>query len=215
MKILLDFLPIVLFFATFKYAESHKDWAASFASDHLGFLVSGGKVGPEEAPVLLATLVVILATLAQVIFLKLRGRKVDLMLWVSLVLVVTMGGIPIWLNNATFIKWKPSVRYWIMGLVLFVSQTFMHKNLLRSMMGDQLTLPEAVWKRINLWWVLFFMGMGFLNLFVVYNFSTSTWASFKVFGTTGLILVFTLAQGLYLNPYLSGPSANPNDEAQP
>ncbi len=88
MKILFDFLPIILFFATFKYAEGHKEWAAAFASSQLGFLVSGGVVGPEEAPVLLATVVVIVASLAQVAWLKSRGKKVDTMLWVSLVLVV-------------------------------------------------------------------------------------------------------------------------------
>jgi intracellular septation protein len=84
MKLLLDFLPILLFFATFKYAEGHKDWAAAFATEHFGFMVSGGVVGQAEAPVLLATVVVIAATLAQVAWLKAASPKVDLMLWVSL-----------------------------------------------------------------------------------------------------------------------------------
>src|SRR5690606_34125881 len=104
MKLLFDFLPIILFFTTFKVAEGRKDWAAQFASDQFGFMVSGGVVGPNEAPVLLATVVVILATLAQVGWIIARGRKVDTMLWVSLGLVTVFGGATIWFHNETFIK---------------------------------------------------------------------------------------------------------------
>ena len=91
MKILLDFLPLALFFGMFKYAEGHREWAASFATAHLGFMVSGGVIGTEEAPVMLATVVVMLATLLQVLFLKLTRQKVDAILWVSLALVVVLG----------------------------------------------------------------------------------------------------------------------------
>ena len=91
MKILLDFLPLILFFIVFKGAEGHAEAAAAFSTEHFGFLVSGGVVGAQEAPVLLATLVVMMATLAQAAILKLRGKKIDLMLWISLVLVVTPG----------------------------------------------------------------------------------------------------------------------------
>ena len=104
LKLLADFLPIILFFAAFKYAGSDKDAAAAFASEHFGFLVSGGAVGSGEAPVLLATVVVIVATLAQVLVMKLRGKKIDTMLWVSLVLVVVLGGLTIWFHSETFIK---------------------------------------------------------------------------------------------------------------
>jgi intracellular septation protein len=204
MKLLLDFLPLILFFATFRYADKNADWAAAFASEHFGFLVSGGAVGPKEAPVLLATVVVILATLAQVAWLKLRGRKIDLMLWVSLGLVVTLGGLTVWFHNETFIKWKPSGLYWTLGLVLWTSQ--FGKNLLRSLLGAQIELPDQVWRRLNLAWVLFFGVMGLLNLWVAYHFDTPTWVNFKVFGTTGLMLVFFVAQGLYLGRYL------PDDE---
>lgn len=202
MKLLFDFLPIVLFFATFRYAEGQKDWAAQFASDHFGFLVSGGIVGPNEAPVLLATLVVIAATTLQVLFLLMRGKKVDTMLWVSLAIVVTLGGATVWFHSETFIKWKPSVLYWFMGVSLWVSQVLFGKNLLRAMIGQQLELPDAVWQRLNAAWVAFFGLMGVLNLYVVFNFSTSAWVSFKLFGFTGLMLAFMVAQGFYLSRYL-------------
>jgi intracellular septation protein len=202
MKLLLDFLPLVLFFATFRYTDGNREAAAAFANEHLGFLMAGSTVGPEQAPVLLSTIVVILATLGQVALLKLRGRKVDLMLWVSFTLVVVLGGLTIYFNNETFIKWKPSGVYWTLGLVFWASQALFGKNLLKALIGRQLELPDLVWRRINLAWVLFFGFMGLLNLWVVYHYSTSTWVNFKVFGTTGLMFVFFLGQGLYLNKYL-------------
>lgn len=202
MKLLFDFLPIILFFATFKVAEGHRDWAAQFASDQFGFMVSGGVVGPNEAPVLLATVVVILATLAQVGWIIARGRKVDTMLWVSLGLVTVFGGATIWFHNETFIKWKPSVLYWVMGMTFWLSQLIFRKNLLRALIGEQLTLPAGVWQRLNFMWVAFFAFMGLLNLYVAYSFSTDTWVNFKLFGGIGLMLVFTVAQGLYISRHV-------------
>jgi intracellular septation protein len=202
MKILFDFLPVILFFGMFKYAESHVDWAARFATDHLGFVVSGGVVGTEEAPVLLATVVVILATTLQIAYMLARRRRVDMMLWITFVLVVVLGGATIWFHNATFIKWKPSVLYWAMGLSFWVSQTIFHKNLLQTLIGQQLDLPGKVWQRLNFAWIAFFGLMGLLNLYVAYSYSTSVWASFKAFGATGLMLVFMLAQGIYMSRHL-------------
>ena len=202
MKLLLDFLPILLFFATFKYAEGHKDWSAGFATEHLGFLVAGGQVGSTEAPVMLATVVVVLASLLQVSWLKARGKQVDLMLWISLALVVVLGGLTVWLHSETFIKWKPTGLYWAMALSFLVSQWLFGRNLLKLMLGQQLQLPEPVWLRLSLAWVGFFVGMGLLNLWVAFNFSTDTWVNFKLFGGIGLMLLFTLAQGLYIGRHL-------------
>jgi intracellular septation protein len=209
MKLLFDFLPILLFFGAFKYAEGQKDWAAQFATEHLGFVVSGGIVGPNEAPVLLATVVVIVATLAQIGWLVARGRKVDMMLWVSLGLVVVLGGATIWFHSETFIKWKPSVLYWVMGLGFWISRAVFRKNLLQTLMGEQLQLPAAVWQRLNFAWIAFFGLMGLVNIYVAYTFSTATWVNFKLFGGIGLMLLFTLAQGLYLSRYLQA-----DDEAR-
>ena len=202
MKLLLDFLPLILFFIAFKGAEGSPDAAAAFATQHFGFLVQGGVVGPQEAPVLLATVVVMVATLAQAAILKARGKKIDLMLWISLALVVVLGGATIWFHNETFIKWKPTGLYWAMALTLWISQAAFGKNLIQSMLGAELALPDLIWLKLNRAWVLFFAAMGVVNLYVAYNFSTSAWANFKVFGVTGLIVLFTLAQGLYLGKHL-------------
>ena len=202
MKLLFDFLPIALFFGMFKYADGHKDWAAATATDWLGFMVSGGVVGQAEAPVLLATVVVIVATLLQIIWIKARGRKVDTMLWVSLGLVTILGSATIYFHSENFIKWKPTVLYWVMGGSLLVGQLVFKKNGIKSLMGAQMTLPDAVWRTVNFSWVAFFTVMGFINLWVAFNFSTSTWVNFKLFGGMGLMLVFVLAQALLLNKHI-------------
>jgi len=202
MKILLDFLPILLFFGTFKFAERDAQAAADFATRHFGFLVSGGVVGPKEGPVLLATLVVIVATLAQIAFMLARGKKIDLMLWISLALVTVLGGATVWFHNETFIKWKPSVLYWAMAMSFWISQVLFRKNLLHTLMGEQLELPPVVWQRLNRAWMAFFGSMGILNLYVAYSYATDIWVNFKLFGSLGLMLLFTLAQGIYISRHI-------------
>lgn len=206
MKILFDFLPILLFFGMFKYAESQRDWAAATATEWLGFMVAGGVVGPTEAPVLLATVVVIAATLLQILWLVARGQKVDTMLWVSLVLVTALGGATIYFHSENFIKWKPTVLYWVMGGALLLGQVLFKKNGIKALMGAQMSLPDAVWQRVNLAWVGFFVAMGCINLWVAFNFSTSIWVNFKLFGGLGLMFAFVAAQAVYLNKYIKTDS---------
>jgi len=207
MKLLFDFLPILLFFVTFKVAEGRKAWAADFASAHFGVLVSGGQVGAAQAPVMLATLVVILATLAQVAWLKARRRAVDRMLWVSLALVVVLGSLTIWFQNETFIKWKPTVLYWVMAAVLGLAPWVAGRNLVKTLLGAQIRLPEPIWRRVNAAWVAFFAAMGALNLWVAYRFSTEAWVNFKLFGGMGLMIVFVVALGLYLGRHAEEPGS--------
>lgn len=208
MKILFDFLPIALFFGMFKYAEGHKDWAAATATEWLGFMVSGGVVGATEAPVLLATVVVIIATLAQILWLKARGKKVDTMLWVSCGLVTVLGAATIYFHSENFIKWKPTVLYWVMGTALLVGQLVFKKNGIKSLMGAQMALPDSIWRVVNLSWVGFFAVMGVLNLWVAFTFPTATWVNFKLFGGLGLMVVFVLAQAIYLNKHIK-PGTTP------
>ena len=215
MKLLFDFLPIILFFVTFKYAEGHKEWASEFATRHLGVMVSGGQVGTVEAPVMLATVVVVVASLAQVAYLKARGRKVDTMLWVSLALVVVLGGLTVYLHSETFIKWKPTGLYWAMALAFAVSNWGLKRNLLKLMLGEQLTLPQAVWAKLNWAWIGFFTAMGVLNLWVAFNFSTDTWVNFKLFGGLGLMLLFSLAQGLFISRHMPPEDKEDQEGSKP
>ncbi len=215
MKWLFDLLPIVLFFGTFKTAEARPEEAAQWASQWLGWMVSGGLVGRTEAPVLLATAVVIVATAAQVAWLLARGRKVDTMLWVSLALVVVLGGLTVYFHNETFIKWKPSALYWAMGTAFWISPLMFGRNLVQMMLGQQIQAPARVWHRLNFAWVAFFGFMGLLNLWVAYHFTTSVWVNFKLFGGVGLMLVFVLAQAVYLSRHAQDTSATPAETKIP
>ena len=207
MKILFDFLPIALFFGMFKYADGHREWAATTATQWLGFMVSGGVVGPAEAPVLLATVVVIVATLAQILWLKASRKKVDAMLWVSLGLVTVLGSATIYFHSESFIKWKPTVLYWVMGAALLFGQLVLKKNGIKSLMGAQMTLPDSIWRVVNFSWVGFFAVMGCLNLWVAFNFPTSTWVNFKLFGGLGLMVAFVMVQAIYLNKHMKSGTA--------
>ena len=207
MKLFFDFLPIILFFGVFKFADMNAEAAARYATEHLGFAVSGGVVGVDEAPVLFATVVVMVATLVQIGILLLMRRKVDTMLWVTFGLIAVLGGATIWFHDPTFIKWKPSALDWAMALALWLSQAVFGKNLLQVLVGEQLVLSKPIWQKLNLAWIAFFILMGVANLYVAYNFSTSTWATFKVFGLTGLMLAFMVAQGFYISRYLSDEEA--------
>src|SRR5438552_961272 len=166
---------------------------------------------PSSTPVLLATIVMSIATIVQVTALKLMRRQVHLMLWITLALVVVLGSATIWFHNPVIIKWKPSIAYWALGISFWFSRALFHRDLLQEMLGEELMLPAIVWQRLNFAWVAFLGLMGLLNLYVAYSFSTSTWASFKVFGATGLMLAFSIGQVVYLSRYIK-PEA---DESKP
>jgi len=210
MKLLLDFLPLLLFFTAYRVADAQKDWAMQFANQHFGYLVSGGTVQADEAPIMLATIVVIVATLTQVLVLKAMRQKIHAMLWVSLVLVVVFGGLTIWFHNDTFIKWKPSVLYWTMSLVLWLAPLLAGRNLLKVLLAADVELPSHVWQRLNTMWVAFFAAMGLINIWVAYTLSRNAWVTFKSFGATALMVVFVIGQGLYLSRHLEHePPAEP------
>jgi intracellular septation protein len=118
-----------------------------------------------------------------------------------------MGGLTIWLRSETFIKWKPTLLYWVMGAAFALAPLLFGKNLLKVLLGEQLQLPDAVWQRLNGAWIGFFATMGAINLWVAYQFSTDIWVNYKLFGSLGLMLVFTIAQGLYLSRHLPDESA--------
>jgi intracellular septation protein len=172
MKLLLDFFPILLFFVAFKV------WG-----------------------IYVATAVAIAATVLQIGWLRYSTGKVEPMQWISLGIIVVFGGATILAHDETFIKWKPTVLYWLMGGALAAGLLF-RKNLLKSLMGSQLTLPEAAWRAMNWSWIAFFGVMGVLNLWVAYNFDTNAWVNFKLFGGLGLMIAFVIGQALFLGRYV-------------
>jgi len=169
MKFFFDLLPVLAFFVAFQLAGIY-----------------------------VATAVAIATTFVQVAWLKLRGKRVDAMLWASLVIIVVFGGATLVLQDETFIKWKPTVLYWLLGAVLAGAPFVFRRNLIRAMLSEQVRLPDPVWNRLNWSWVGFFVFMGGLNLYVAYNYSTDLWVNFKLFGGMGLMLVFVVVQALFL-----------------
>lgn len=179
MKLLFDLFPVILFFAAFK--------------------LSG---------IYVATATTIAATIVQIAWTKWRHGKVDTMLWVSFGIIAVFGGATLLLHDETFIKWKPTILYWVFASALLCSNLLFGKNLMRTLMQEKLTLPIRVWNRVNLSWSLFFAVLGVLNLYVAFNYSTDTWVNFKLFGTTGIMLVFVLLQAMALSKYVDEDKEN-------
>jgi intracellular septation protein len=202
MKLLVDLLPVILFFVTYKVAGAFPQQSLALAGSSLGWMVGDGTVPPDQAPILLATAVAIVASLLQVGTLLARGRKVDTMLWISLAVIVVFGGATIWFHDENFIKWKPTILYWLFGAALLAGQLVWRKNLLQSLLGAQLDVPAPVWGRLLWAWIAFFLALGVVNIAVAYSVPTDTWVSFKLFGLFGLTLLFTLGIGLYLARHL-------------
>ena len=120
------------------------------------------------------------------------------MMWASLAIITVFGGATILLHNETYIKWKPSILYWLMGTVLLAGQVFFHKNAMKGILGKQMTLSDKAWNMVNVSWGIFFALLGCVNLVVAFNFSTDTWVNFKLFGIMGCIFVFAIVQSLII-----------------
>jgi len=174
MKLLFDLFPVIVFFTVFKFYG-----------------------------IFLATATAIAATILQVIWVKVRHGKVDTMLWVNFGIITLFGGATLLLQDENFIKRKPTILYWIFSAVLLLSPLLFGKNLLRSMLQEKLTLPDKIWEWVNLSWGLFFTLMGFFNLYVAFNFSTDVWVNFKLFGVTGMMLVFMVLQAIILSKHMT------------
>lgn len=195
-KFLFDLFPVIVFFVAYKLGDSNAQATAALMNS-LGLPPS-----PTAKPgIYLATLVAISATFLQVAWVKLRGEKVEAMLWASLVIIVVFGGATLWLHDESFIKWKPTVLYWLFAGVL-IGSAMLGKNMIQSIMSAQMELPQKAWSRLNLSWAGFFAFMGLANLIVARNFSTDDWVNFKLFGSLVLMLVFVVIQSLMLNKYL-------------
>ncbi len=152
MKLLFDLFPVILFFIVFKLAGANPEAAQAFGSQYLSSLVLGGEVTLAQAPILLSTAVAIIATVCQIGWLLARRKAVDHMLWVSLVIITLFGGATIYFHDEQFIKLKPTVLYWCFSVALLLSPLLFKKNLIKSMLGKQLSLPEPVWNKLNLAW---------------------------------------------------------------
>ncbi|MDQ7001922.1 MAG: septation protein A [Ghiorsea sp.] len=173
MKMLIDFLPVALFFIVYKTEDIY-----------------------------MATAVLIIASAIQTVGVRLWKGKFEQSHVITLVLVAAFGGLTLFLHDEMFIKWKPSVINWLFAVVFIGSMWIGKQNIIQRMMGGQVSLPQVVWSKLNVAWALFFIFLGFLNLYVIYNYDTDTWVNFKMFGLMGLTVVFIIGQSLYMAKYI-------------
>ncbi len=199
MKLLFDFFPIILFFLGYYQA---------------GFLIENTVIGhwinPDKPEfinaTIIATAIAIVASFAQVGYSWLKTRHVEKMHLFSLALISVLGGITIMLGNPAFVQWKPTVLNWLFAGVFFASFFIGEKTLVERAMGKQIELPDEIWKRLNIGWVVFFLLSGAANLYVAFYYQLGadeqsrmdTWVNFKVFGLMGMTIIFVILQALYL-----------------
>ena len=172
MKFLFDLLPVALFFVAIQIWDIY-----------------------------VATAVAIATSVSQVAWLALRRRRIHPMMWASLGIILVFGGLTLYLRDKTFILWKPTVLYWLFGAVL-AGAALLGRNLIRALLSEQMRLPDRVWTRLNWSWVGFFVFMGLANLYVAFNYSEKVWATFKLFGGMGLMVIFAVLQSLFLAKYV-------------
>lgn len=183
MKIFFDFLPIALFFIAYKFGGGIYTW------DGQEYDVKG---------IYAATAVMIIASILQVTITWFMTRKVEKSHLITLVLVLVLGGATLYLQNPNFIKWKPTAVNWLFALGFLFAMFFTKKSLLERMLSEHVQMPSPIWFRLNIAWVLFFIGSGLANLYVAFNYPEATWVNFKLFGLLGLTIVFIIGQSIYL-----------------
>jgi intracellular septation protein len=207
LKVLLDLLPVVVFFTVFFVAnrapsQMLQAWAAVLPGS---VAVPAGAL-PDIVPLVLATACAMVATAIQVTWLLVRRATVAASVWISAASIAVLGGLTVWLRNEWFIKWKPTLLYWAFAAVLICGHWIWKRNLLGALFSSELQLPQVAWDRLLIAWTAFFLVLGCLNLVVAYQFSTATWVTFKTFGLLGLTLAYSISTGVYVARHLKAQS---------
>ncbi|MDD5392049.1 MAG: septation protein A [Thiothrix sp.] len=204
MKFLFDFFPVALFFLVYKFFG---DLPAAWVEAANQFpLMALNQSNPKDA-ILMATLVIILATILQNVAYFAMHRRFERMHLITLGILLVFGTLTLFLKDPLFIKWKVSIINWAFALA-FIGSLFVgnRKPLAERMMSHAIQAPAATWKQVNTLWAIFFAFIGVLNLVIAYFFSENVWVNFKLFGVLGLTLVFVVIQALYLQKYADEPA---------
>ncbi|MBD2837558.1 septation protein A [Pseudomonas sp. JM0905a] len=182
MKQFIDFIPLILFFIVYKLEPRAVELAGH--TYMLGGIFS-------------ATAVLIISSVIVYGTIFLLQRRLEKGQWLTLVACLVFGGMTLAFHSETFLKWKAPVVNWLFALAFAGSHFIGDKPLIQRMMGHALSLPQAIWVRLNLAWIVFFLVCGFANLFVAFTFH-EFWVDFKVFGSLGMTVLFLVGQGVYL-----------------
>ena len=173
MKLLIDFFPIIVLFAVYKFYG-----------------------------IFAATAAAIVASALQILFFKIKYRRFEPTQMVAFILIIVFGGATLVLHQAIFIKWKVTILYWLFAIMFLISQFIGKKPFIKYLFQDKIILPETIWTKLNFSWIGFFLIMGTVNLYVIYHYSTNTWINFKLFGIIGATIVFGILQSLLLSKHL-------------
>ncbi len=173
LKVLLEFLPIALFFIGYKLFD-----------------------------LMFATWVAIAASFVQLLIVRLMSGRFEKVSVISFFSILILGGATLLLKDEIYVKWKPTAVYWLLSATLLFSQIFGTKPMLQRLGESNLSLPTRVWQLLNFSWFGFFLIMGFLNLYVVYNFDDNVWVNFKLFGTLGITILFIILQSVFMAKHL-------------
>jgi intracellular septation protein len=184
MQILFDFFPLILFFICYKFFGIYVATAAAMATSCI-----------------------------QVLVYRLRHQRFETMQLVGMGLILVLGGLTLIFHNPWFIKWKPTVIYWLSAAALISSSWLSSKPLVQRLMEKNIQLPEKIWKKLNHAWTVFFVILGFANIFVAYQFDTDTWVNFKLFGGTSSMIIFILIQAYYLAKHEISSTSNENSSS--
>lgn len=176
MNIFFDLFPLFLFFIAYKF---------------LGIYAATG--------------VAIAATIAQVVYTRIKHKEFQIIQVVTCVMIIVFGGMTLAFHNPIFIKWKPTMINWILAIIFIGSHYIGKKSVIERLLHDKISAPSNVWRTLNMMWVSFFIFVGALNIAVAYNVDTDTWVNFKVFGMLGLTLVFGIIQAMYLAKHVKEP----------
>lgn len=209
MNFLLDFLPLLLFFLSFKWAEHHADAVAQTLTAAAAWLGLDWQVPVSQAPAMLGTLVVIVSTALQITFMRARRMPIPPMLLVSGGLVAVFGGLTLWLRNEAFIQWKPTLLYGAFALAFAGMRLIKGVRLIQKTLPKEWVLPDAVFERLNWAWTAFFLLMALINAVSVVLLDFSTWLTVKFWTVTVLPIVFVVAQTMLLSRHLPDDSAEP------
>lgn len=196
-KLFFDLIPVILFFTAYRIGLNDPQ-----AAQHALGALALHDIGEKQAPILLASVVAIVATCTQTFWVWLRHKRVEKMMLFTLALMIVFGGATLFFHDPAFIQWKLTIFYWLFAFILGGSAWIFGNNLPRRMLEPQFRLPDPIWARLNAAWVLFFLGMGLLNIYILRNYSEETWVNFKLFGTTGLMVLFIIAQAFYLSRHI-------------
>lgn len=159
--------------------------------------------GHSEQALYWATAVLMLGTVLQLLWLHQRKKAISKQHWLTAIAILVLGSITLILKNPMFLKWKPTIVNLVFAAALLVSQWLGKTNIVQKMLGGVFTMPDALWRRLNLAWAIYLAFMAGLNLIIAYGFSDDFWVGFKLWGSGGCAMLFFFAQAYVLRHYLN------------